>query len=416
MGTPTAVIVGAGLAGAKTAEALRDHGFDGRIRLLGQEPHRPYERPPLSKQNLTAGHVEDGLYVHPTGWYAEHDVDLRTGCRVERIDLRARELGTSAGQLGWDVLVLATGSSPRRIAIPGSDLSGVHYLRTLEDSNALHARLQRRPDVVIVGGGWVGLEVAAAAATTGASVTVLEQARLPMEAILGERLARFLVAAHRGHGVQVRSAAKVAAFTSNGRRQVSGVRLADGTVLQADLVVVGIGAVPQTELAAAAGLAVDNGVVVDDHLRTGHPDVYAVGDLANAYHPTLKRRLRVEHWANALNQPQTVGAAVTGQDEPYDRLPYFFSDQYDLGLEYMGHLDPSLPHDVVVRGDEQTGTFLGFWVQRGRLAAGLAVNSWGALDEVEPLIRSGRQVSLAELADPDVPLGQLGRRPVRRAG
>ncbi|GAB3083572.1 NAD(P)/FAD-dependent oxidoreductase [Pedococcus soli] len=406
------VIVGGGLAAAKTAEALRTRGFDRPITVFGQEGHRPYERPPLSKANLSLGTVaEDELFVHDPGWYDDNDVDLRTGRPVLGLDLPAHQITVGAGErtrtVPFDLLVLATGASPRKLPVPGSGLPGVHYLRTLEDSNALHAVLATGPRLVVIGGGWIGLEVAAAASTMGATVTVLEAGPMPMAPLLGERVAAVLLDAHRSHGVEVRTQAHVVALVNDGRGHVSGVELADGTHLEADAVVVGIGALPNTALAEQAGLKVANGVVVDPHLQTSHPDVFAVGDIANAWHPTLGRRLRVEHWANALNQPQTVAAAITGQGEHYDALPYFFSDQYDLGLEYVGHPDPVLPCEVVIRGDETSGKFTAFWLQEGKVAAGLSVNSWGQTKDVEALIRGGVHPPLALLTDTDVPLDDL---------
>ena len=405
-------VVGGGLAAAMTAEALRTRGFDGAITVFGREEHRPYERPALSKANLSLGSVpDDELFVHTPGWYADNDVDLQTGCPVLGIDLPAHQLsagrGTSVRTTPFDLLVLATGASPRRLGVPGAGLAGVHHLRTLEDSNALHAVLATGPRLVIIGGGWIGLEVAAVAASLGATVTILEAGPMPMAPLLGDRIAGVLLDAHRSHGVEIRTRAEVVALDDDGHGHVAAIQLADGARLDADAVVVGIGAVPDTALAEQAGIAVANGVVVDADLRTSHPDVFAVGDIANAWHPTLGRRLRVEHWANALNQPQTVAAAVTGPSEPYDALPYFFSDQYDLGLEYLGHPDPALPREVVVRGDETSGKFTVFWLQQGRVAAGLSVNSWGQTDHVEALIRAGAHVPPALLADTRVPLEEL---------
>lgn len=411
-------IVGAGLAGAKTAEELRTAGFDGAITLLGREEHRPYVRPPLSKTNLIKGTVPDkDLFVHEPNWYADHDVDLRLGCSVDGVDLEAKTLSTSSGGpggsdgsgevLSFDTLVLATGSSPRRLDVPGADLSGVHYLRTLDDSRELHAALTAAPRVVLIGGGWIGLEVAAAAATLGASVTVLEAMGMPLGTVLGERMASVLVQAHREHGVDARTHVDVARFTDDGAGRVTGVELRDGTQVPADLVVVGVGATPNVDLAQGMGLAVDNGVLTDEFLRTSHPDVLAVGDIANAWHPLLERRIRVEHWANALNQPKTAAATITGERTAYERLPYFYSDQYDLGLEYTGHVARGDVTEVVVRGDESSGAFTAFWTVQGRVAAGMCVNIWDQMEDLQALIRSRALVPPSRLADPDVPLGEL---------
>lgn len=420
--TPSSVaIVGAGLAGAKTAEHLRALGFDGDVTVFGREQHRPYERPPLSKAILVQGAVPDhDLFVHEPSWYAEHDVDLRLGCAVEAVDLRARTLSTSstAGTRtsGFDVLVLATGSSPRRLDVPGADLCGIHHLRTLDDSRGLRAALVGRPRVVLVGGGWIGLEVAAAAATLGASVTVLEAGAMPLGTVLGERLASVLVAAHRSHGVQVRTHVDVVGFAGTGDGRVAAVRLGDGTTLPADVVVVGVGARPSVELARAMRLAVDDGVLTDEFLRTSHPGVLAVGDIAHAWNPVFGRRIRVEHWANALNQPRTAAATIVGEPTAYDRLPYFYSDQYDLGLEYSGHVGRGDVTELVIRGDVTSGAFMAFWLREGRVAAGMSVNVWDQMESIQALIRSGAEVSRAGLSDADTPLGEVvtDRREVRR--
>lgn len=402
------VIVGAGLAGAKTAEALRAGGYGGGIVLVGEERHLPYERPALSKEGLIDGPVGEKVQVHPEGWYAEHDVDLITDCPVTDVDVRAHRVSlTGSASLRYGSLVLTTGAAPRRLRMEGSDLGGVHHLRTVEDSTALYAALAGAPRTVIIGGGWIGLEVAAAARSRGAEVTVLEQAPVPMERVLGTRMAGVLLRAHRDRGVDVRGGVEIRALLPQGRGRVAAVLLGDGTVVEADVVVVGIGAQPRTELAQRAGLEVSNGIVVDAGLRSSALDVYAAGDAANAWHPTLGRHLRVEHWDNALHQPETVAASILAVDAPYDRLPYFFSDQYDLGLEYTGWVDPTVAHDVVVRGDEASGRFMAFWLKDGQVEAGMGVNEWGQMDAVQDLIRSGSLVDRSLLADPDVPLPDL---------
>ncbi|GCD20618.1 pyridine nucleotide-disulfide oxidoreductase [Cellulomonas algicola] len=403
------VVVGAGLAGAKTVEALREGGYDGRVTLLGAEPDRPYERPPLSKGYLTGSEERDSAFVHEPGWYAAHDVDLRTGTTVTALDLGARDVVDDAGtRTGFDHLVLATGSEPRRLGVPGADLDGVAYLRTLPDSDRLRAALTRDRRVVVVGGGWIGLEVAAAASGAGAHVTVLVRDVLPLVGVLGPELADLFAGLHREHGVDLRTRAEVAEIVAAGDgTSVGGVALEDGTVVPADLVVVGIGAAPRTALAEAAGLHVEDGVVVDQHLRSSHPQVLAVGDIARAAHPLLGTHVRVEHWANALNQPTTAAATILGRDEPYDRLPYFFTDQYDLGMEYVGHAPHGGYDEVVVRGDLAARELVAFWRRGGRVVAGMNVNVWDVVDDVQALIRSGAVVDRDRLADPDVPLGSL---------
>jgi 3-phenylpropionate/trans-cinnamate dioxygenase ferredoxin reductase subunit len=385
----TFAIVGASLAGAKAAETLRAEGFDGRVVLFGAEEHVPYERPPLSKDYLQ-GRAE-APFVHPAEWYAEQDIDLRLGTTVTAVDPAAHEVETADGdRLGYTKLLLTTGSSVRRLA-------DAVTLRTLDDSDRLRAALGPGVRVVIVGAGWIGLEVAAAARAAGAEVTVLEQAAAPLLAVLGPEMAAVFARLHVEHGVDLRCGVTVRAVRSDA------VLLDDGRV-GADLVVAGIGVTPDIDLARAAGLAIDNGVVVDEHLRSSDPDVLAAGDVANAYHPFLGRHLRVEHWANALNQPVVAAQTMLGQDVAYDRLPYFFTDQYDLGMEYTGVAEGEL----VVRGDLDAREFVAFWLRDGRLTAAMNVNVWtGVPEAAQRLIRAGTRLDAATLADPEVSLDAL---------
>lgn len=402
----TIVVVGAGLAGAKTVEALRDQGFDGSLTLVGAETHLPYERPPLSKGYLKGDDERDSFEVHDRAWYDEHDVTLRLGETVTALDLDAGTVTTDHGELPFDAVVLATGSEPRRLDLPGADLDGLLTLRTVDDSERLREAFTDGARVVVVGGGWIGLETAAAARERGAEVTVLLPEDVPLERVLGAELGGMVAGLHREHGVDLRTGVQVTGFRGDGR--VDGVELADGSVVPADVVVLGVGAAPRTALAEAAGLAVDGGVLVDAALRTSDPRVLAVGDIAAEDHPTLGGRVRVEHWATALNQPATAAATLLGQDASYDELPYFFSDQYDLGLEYLGHADPS-SDELVVRGDLDGRELIAFWLRDGRVVAGANVNVWDVVEDVKALIRSGAQVDPARLADPDVPLSDLAR-------
>ena len=383
----TFAIVGAGLAGARAAETLRAEGFDGRVVLFGAEAHLPYERPALSKGYLQG--TAEAPFVHPAEWYAEQDVDLRLGTKVTALDPAAHEVETADGdRLRYTKLLLTTGSSVRRLA-------DAVTLRTLDDSDRLRAALRPGARVVIVGAGWIGLEVAAAARVAGAEVTVLEQAPAPLLAALGPEMAAVFARLHVEHGVDLRCGVTVRAVKSDA------VLLDDETV-PADLVVAGIGVTPDVDLARAAGLAVDNGVVVDEHLRSSAPDVWAAGDVANAYHPFAGRHVRVEHWANALHQPVVAAQAMLGKDAVYDRLPYFFTDQYDLGMEYTGFGGG----EVVVRGDERE--FVAFWLRDGRLTAAMNVNVWTGVPEIaRRLIRSGTRLDPAALADPAVPLEDM---------
>jgi 3-phenylpropionate/trans-cinnamate dioxygenase ferredoxin reductase component len=406
----TFAIVGAGLAGAKAAEALRTEGFDGHLVLLGAEPHRPYERPPLSKGYLQGSAEPDTVFVHPQPWYAAHQVDLRVDAAVTAIDRRSHEIVTADGsRLHYDKLVLSTGATPRRLPVPGADLAAVHYLRTLDDSDRLKTALRPDSRVVIIGAGWIGLETAAAARAAGAEVTVLERAELPLLRVLGPEMARMFADLHADHGVNLRCGVTVAGLEPDPAdpSTAAAVLLADRTRLDADLVIVGIGAVPNAALAQHAGLPVDNGILVDQHLSTADPDILAAGDVANAYHPLLCRRLRVEHWANALHQPTVAAKTMLGKTASYDRLPYFFTDQYDLGMEYAGHTDPHGYDQVVIRGDTNARVFIAFWLHDQRPLAAMNVNVWDVTEPIQQLIRSGQRVDAATLADIDIPLAQL---------
>ncbi|MDM7831333.1 NAD(P)/FAD-dependent oxidoreductase [Cellulomonas edaphi] len=403
------VVVGGGLAGAKTAEALRESGHDGGIVLLEAGAELPYERPPLSKGYLQGTEERSSVFVHDEDWYREHDVDLRLGVRASALDLAGRDVVDASGERhGFEHLVLATGSAPRTLDVPGAELHGVVYLRTLGDSDALRAELAAGRRVVVIGGGWIGLEVAAAARTAGCSTTVLVRDALPLRGVLGARMAQHFADLHRAHGVDMRVQVDVARLlaSADGAR-VAAVELTDGSRIEADLVVVGIGAAPRVELARAAGLAVDDGVLVDASLRTADPRVLAVGDIARAAHPFLGTHVRVEHWATALNQPATAAATILGRDAPYDELPYFFTDQFDLGMEYVGWVGPAGFDEVVVRGDESTLELVSFWLRDGRVVAGMNVNVWDVVDDITALIRSRATVDLAALADPGAALADL---------
>jgi 3-phenylpropionate/trans-cinnamate dioxygenase ferredoxin reductase subunit len=404
---PTFLIVGGGLAGAIAAQTLREEGFDGRITLLGEEPHRPYERPPLSKDFLQGNADRDSIFVHPEPWYADHAVELCLGATVTSLDPASRTVTTAtSARLGSDKLLLATGSTPRRLSLPGSDLDRVHYLRSVDDSDRIKAGFAEAHRVAIIGAGWIGLETAAAARNAGLDVTLLEHAELPLLRVLGPETAPIFADLHRDHGVDLRCQVAVAELTGrNG--SVTGVMLSDGSRIEADMVLVGVGITPNTELAAAAGLQVDNGVVVDEHLRTSDTDTYAAGDVANAYNPRLGRHLRVEHWANARRQGATAAKAMLGHDAVDARPSYFFSDQYALGMEYTGDIGPSGYDQVVFRRHADSGGLLVCWLQEQRVVAGMNINTWDVADDVERLVQSSRPVDMDDLADPDVPLARL---------
>jgi 3-phenylpropionate/trans-cinnamate dioxygenase ferredoxin reductase subunit len=382
----THVIIGAGLAGAKAAEALREEGFDGRVVLIGDEHEQPYERPPLSKEYLRGEAPREKAHVHAPGFYYDHAIELRTGTTAERIDVHGRRVELAGGEsLRYDRLLIATGAEPRRLAVPGAQLDGIHYLRELTDADVLAARLREGGRLVVIGAGWIGAEVAASARQLGLDVAVVEQAEVPLERVLGREVGQVFANLHRDHGVDLHLGAGLEAFEGNGR--VERVRLVDGQALDCDFVVVGVGVTPRTALAEEAGIAVSDGIVVSDRLETSVPGIHAAGDVANALHPFYGHTIRVEHWANALNQPQTAARAMLGKTASYDRLPYFFSDQYDLGLEYTGYARDW--DEVVFRGDPQSREFVAYWLRDGRVLAGMNVNVWGVTDEIKQAIRSG---------------------------
>jgi 3-phenylpropionate/trans-cinnamate dioxygenase ferredoxin reductase subunit len=400
------VIVGGGLAGAKAAETLRAEDFDGPVVLVGEDPEVPYERPPLSKEYLLGKADRESPRVHPGDWYADQQVDLRTGVRATHLDAAAHRLTLDTGEeLPYAKLLLATGSSARRIPVAGADLDGVRYLRTFADSDRLLADFSGGGKrVVVVGAGWIGLEVAAAARHHGNKVTVVEPQPTPLHAVLGPDMGRVFAKLHRDHGVDLFTDTVVREFRGSGGR-VSAVVTDAHAGLEADVVVVGVGAAPNVELAAAAGLEVDNGIVTDDALRTSAPDVYAAGDVASAFHPLYGRYVRVEHWANALNQGPAAARSMLGQQISYDRVPYFYTDQYDLGMEYSGLGSPR--DTVVTRGNPDDGEFIAFWLEDGRVTAGMNVNVWDVTDPIQRLIRLKRQVPVASLTDADTPLELL---------
>jgi 3-phenylpropionate/trans-cinnamate dioxygenase ferredoxin reductase subunit len=403
----TFVVVGASLAGAKAVEALREAGFAGRVVLIGAETERPYERPPLSKGYLTGKEPADKAYVHPEGWYAEHDIDLRLGTVVTAVDRTAREVVLAdGGRVRFDKLLLTTGSSVVKLKVPGADLDGVRYLRTFDDSTYLKNALPDAGQVAVIGGGWIGLEVASAARGYGASVVLIEPQRAPLHAVLGAELGEFFAQVHRDHGVDVRLGVGVAELRGGGgdSGRVDTVVTTDGLEVPADLVVVGVGVKPNVELAAAAGLLVDDGVVVDEFLRSTDPDIYAAGDIANAHNPWLGRQIRVQHWANALDQGSAAARSMLGFDEPYAKVPYFFSDQYDIGMEYSGFAPPGAYDQVVYRGDPASREFCAFWLAEDRIMAGMNVNVWNVHPTIRALIKSGARVDVQRLTDPSAPL------------
>jgi 3-phenylpropionate/trans-cinnamate dioxygenase ferredoxin reductase subunit len=406
------VIIGGGLGGAKASEALREQGFTGSITLISNEADAPYERPPLSKGYLVGASAFESALVQPLQWYAEHDIDLRLSTSASSFDTVAHTVTLSdTTTLPYDKLLLATGAVPRALTVRGADAENVLYLRRHDDADAIRATFGDGHQLVIIGAGWIGLEVAAAAREANTEVAIVEMAELPLLGVLGPEIARVFADLHVSHGVQLHLGAVLEEITLDDRGRANGVRLADGTLVPGDAVVVGVGVLPNIALAEAAGLATDNGVLVDASLRTSDPDVYAVGDIANQAHPTLRARVRVEHWATALKQPAVAVAAMLGNEGAnriYAELPYFFSDQYDLGMEYFGYADRAGKQQVLIRGDRVNREFVAFWVDdANRIKAVMNVNVWDVIDAVKPFILDGIVIDPAKLSDPRISYDDL---------
>lgn len=400
----TIAIIGAGLAGAKAAEALRKDGYDGRIAMFGDEARLPYLRPPLSKDYLRGESDLDAVFVHPQAWYDEHRIDLRVSTPVRAIEPKVKTLLLDDGsRIAFDRLLLSTGASSRRLDIPGHDLAGVHYLRSLDDADAIRSAATGAHRAVVVGGGWIGAEIAASLRQLGLPVAMVAGTSVPLERVLGAEVGGVYRDLHAEHGVEFLMNQRVAAF--QGQTAVEAVETADGTRISGDLVVVGIGAEPRTRLAQEAGLDVGNGIIVDEFLETSTPGIYAAGDVAAAWHPVLNTRLRVEHWDNARRQGRTAARNMLGRAEPYARIPYFYSDQYDLGMEYAGYA-PGWDR-VVFRGEPASREFVAFWLLDGRVVAGMNANVWQVNDAISALVASRENVVVERLLDPTVPIDDL---------
>jgi 3-phenylpropionate/trans-cinnamate dioxygenase ferredoxin reductase subunit len=398
------VIVGAGLAGARAAEALRKDGFDGAVTLVGDETERPYLRPPLSKEYLRGDTPRDKVYVHSEAFYAEQRIDLLTSSPVHAIDRASREVVLAdERRLPFDRLLIATGARPRTLGVPGADLPGVVSLRTLGDADALRATAAEAERIVVIGAGWIGSEVAASLRMLDRHVTIVAPDRVPLERVLGPEVGGVYRDLHLEHGVELRLGASIARIVGTDR--VEAVETGAGERIAADLVVVGVGVTPRDELATAAGLTVGNGIEVGATLATSDPGIFAAGDVAAAWHPFYGRRLRSEHWANAKFGGSAVAPLMLGANVPFDRLPYFYSDQYDLGMEYTGHASGT--DRVVVRGSLADRAFIAFWLADGRVVAGMNANVWDVAKPIERLIRSRAVVDVAALADPAIPLDDL---------
>ena len=397
------VIVGASLAGAKAAQGLREAGFDGRVVLIGEEPVLPYARPELSKGYLLGGKAMADVLVHPAGFYAEHDIEVRTATSVTGIDRATSQVQIAGESLEYDRLLLTTGAAPRMLDVPGVDLLGVVSLRTVADADVLRERILAAGRVVVVGAGWIGCEVAACARMLGAEVTMLTPDAFPLVRVLGPEVGAMFADLHTEHGVDLRVGTGVEQIVGTDRAQ--GVRTTDGETIAGDLIVIGVGAAPRDELARRAGLAVDNGILVDEFLTTGDPRILAAGDVANAWHPLLGARLRVEHWDNAIKQGQAAAATMVGTPTAFTQLPFFYSDQYEFGMEYRGHA--TTWDQVVFRGDPESREFLAFWMHEGRVLAAMNANIWDQGDALDTLLGSGATPSPDHLADPTVDLADL---------
>lgn len=400
----TVVVVGGGLAGASAAFALRDGGHDGQVVLIGDEPVAPYERPPLSKGYLQGADPFESALVRPPADYETSGIDLRLGRRAVTLDPATRRLNLDDGEtLSYDALILATGSKARRLDIPGADLPGLLYLRSVADADALRSAALAADRIVVIGGGWIGSEVAASLRQLDRGVTIISDTERPLERVLGPEVADVYLHLHLDHGVRI---VRGMATRLEGAGRVERVVLEDGTGIEAGLVVAGIGAIPRIKLAQRAGLTMaEGGVAVDEYLRTSVPSIHAAGDIAAAWHPRYGRHIRIEHWDNAKRQGAAAAANILGAEKPYTRTPYFYSDQYDLGMEYRGFAPQW--GQVVTRGDLAAREFDAFWLADGRVLAAMNANRWDDGKALSRLVASEARVDPARLADPTVPLDEL---------
>ena len=400
------VVIGAGQAGGWAAKTLRDEGYAGTVTVIGEEPYPPYERPPLSKEVLLGEKPAESSYLWPDGSFGEWDVDLRTGVEATAIDRTRKTVALAGGgTIAYDKLLIATGGRVRRLPLPGAELEGVHYLRGIDDSAAIRADLGEGARLVVIGGGWIGLEVAAAARTLGAEVTVVEALDMLCARALAPDMAAYLLEVHRGRGVDVRLGTTIETLAGNGR--VSGARLAGGEVLAATAVVIGIGIVPNVELADAAGLEVENGIRVDASCRSSDPDIFAAGDVTNHPNDLLGRNIRLESWENAQNQGIAAGKAMLGGETPYCEIPWFWSDQYDVNIQLVGL--PAGFDETVVRGEREAGQFVEFYMKGGRIDGAAAINNPRDIRLAKRLMQAEKIVDPATLADPAVKLQALLR-------
>ncbi len=400
------VIVGAGIAGGTAAETLRKQGFDGEVHLVGAEPHRPYDRPPLSKEFLSGAKEEEKLFFKTEDFYAEQSIELHLGTEAKALDASSKTLILATGaSLRYDKLLLATGSRVKTLPIPGSDLEGVHYLRTIDDSRAIAQAMNGASRAVIVGAGFIGSEVAAVCKTAGLEVIVLEIQPQPMAHILGEEMGVIYANLHTSRGIDLRLREGISEIRGNTRAEQ--VVTDQGNSIDCDFVVIGVGISPDTSIAESAGLGVDSGVLVNEFCQTSHPDIYAAGDVTNWYHPGLGHRLRVEHWDNALNQGAAAAKSMLAVPEPYSPTLYFWSDQYDLNIQYLGHATEW--DKIAVRGDPAEEKFTAFYLKDGSIHGALVVNNFRDIRPTRTLIGQKTPVDASSLSDESTNLKQLAR-------
>jgi 3-phenylpropionate/trans-cinnamate dioxygenase ferredoxin reductase subunit len=407
----TLVIVGASLAGGSAAVTLRQEGFEGRVILIGAEPQPPYERPPLSKEYLRGESPFENALVQTADFYGEHGIETQFGVRATRVDATEKTLELDGKErIAYDGLLIATGGRNRQLTIPGLDLEGVYQLRTVADCNRIREEIFPGRKAVVVGMGFIGSEVAASLRQSGVEVAVVDRNKVPLRRVLGEEVGRVIEGVHRDHGTELTFEDTVAAIEGAGR--VERVTTQHGRHIECDFVVVGLGVEPVTELLAGTGVEIDNGIVVDEYCRTGVEGIYAAGDVANHYHPVFGRHIRVEHWQNALRQGSAAARSMLGKGESYEEIPWFWSDQYELNLQYAGfHTDWD---ELVVRGSMEERNFVAFYRKDGRALAVVAINRGRDLRRSVPLIKVQDQVEAAKLRNPDIDLRTLANTAGKR--
>jgi 3-phenylpropionate/trans-cinnamate dioxygenase ferredoxin reductase subunit len=404
----TFVLVGAGLAGGTAAITLREQGFDGRVILIGAEDHPPYERPPLSKQYLRGEMPAEKMLLRPTEFYAANNIELKLGTAARSVEPEAHIVELVNGErIAYDKLLIATGGRNKRPPIPGIDLEGVYDLRTISDADRIRAAAQPGKNVVVVGMGFIGSELAASLRAMGLNVTVIEGKSSPLGGLLGPEISGLLEAVHRENGVQMHFDEEVSAFV--GVARVQRVTTRSGLAVECDFAVIGVGIQPQSELVAGTDIKAEKGIMVDEYCRTSVADVFAAGDIANHLHPAIGQHIRVEHWQNAIRQGASAAKSMMGLGEPYREVHWFWSDQYDINIQYAGfHVEPD---QVVTRGKLEDRRFVAFHLKDGALVAAVAINRARDLNRSIPLIAAGQQIDVSALADEAVDLRTLVSSP-----